>query len=43
MFFLIAVSFIAKRVDSVDRRNELEAIGGKILALVIPKPARLNA
>ena len=38
-----AVTDTAKRVDSVDRRNELEAIGGKILALVIPKPARLNA
>jgi len=38
-----AVTDTAKRVDSVDRRNELEAIGGKILALVIPKPARLTA
>ena len=37
-----AVTDTAKRVDSIDRRNELEAIGGKILALVIPKPARLT-
>ena len=36
-----AVTHTAKSIEDIDRKQELEAIGGKILAFVMPKQARV--